>query len=152
MNPPGRRFAPSAWSFLGHRPRGLAARPGLDGTWRKKLVDITPYEFTREQLASVKNRVLVALGDNDFIRLEHALYAYATIPNAELAIIPDGTHFLLYDRPWEPEPIVAGFFAAPKSACLLAPSQPATTPARRDERAFGSRANEITGNELSKRL
>jgi pimeloyl-ACP methyl ester carboxylesterase len=38
----------------------------------KKLVDIAPYEFTREQLASVKNRVLVALGDNDFIRLEHA--------------------------------------------------------------------------------
>jgi pimeloyl-ACP methyl ester carboxylesterase len=81
--------------------------------WRK-LIDIAPHAFTREQLASVKNRVLVALGDNDFIRLEHALYAYSTIPNAELAVIPDATHFLLFDRPWKLEPIVAEFFAAPE--------------------------------------
>ena len=60
----------------------------------------------------MKNRVLIALGDNDFIRLEHALHAYAAIPNAELAVIPDATHFLLYDGPWKLEPIVAEFFAA----------------------------------------
>jgi pimeloyl-ACP methyl ester carboxylesterase len=80
----------------------------------KKLMDVVPCALTREQLASVKNRVLVALGDNDFIRLEHALHAYSTIPHAELAVIPDATHFLLYDRPWKLEPIVAEFFAAPE--------------------------------------
>jgi hypothetical protein len=42
------------------------------------------------------------------------LHAYSTIPNAELAVIPDATHFLLYDRPWQLEPIVAEFFAAPE--------------------------------------
>jgi pimeloyl-ACP methyl ester carboxylesterase len=46
--------------------------------------------------------------------LEHALYAYATIPNAELAVVPDATHFVLYDRPWKLEPIVAEFFSAPE--------------------------------------
>ena len=80
----------------------------------KKLVNIAPHEFTFEQLTSVQNRVLVALGDNDFISLEHALYAYATIPNAELAVVPDATHFVLYDRPWKLEPIVAEFFSAPE--------------------------------------
>jgi pimeloyl-ACP methyl ester carboxylesterase len=80
----------------------------------KKLVSIAPHELTFEQLTSVKNRVLVALGDNDFISLEHALYAYATIPNAELAVVPDATHFVLYDRPWKLEPIVAEFFSAPE--------------------------------------
>ena len=79
----------------------------------KKVMDLAPDGFTRDQLASVKNRVLVALGDNDFIRLEHALYAYSAIPNAELAVIPDATHFLLYDRPWKLEPILAEFFSAP---------------------------------------
>ncbi|HVX05992.1 MAG TPA: alpha/beta hydrolase [Rhodanobacteraceae bacterium] len=79
----------------------------------KKLMDIVPPVLTREQLASVQNRVLVALGDHDFIKLEHALYAYSAIPNAEFAVIPDATHFLLYDRPWKLEPIVAEFFAAP---------------------------------------
>lgn len=80
--------------------------------WRK-VVDLVPEGFTAGELASVKNRVLVALGDNDFVRLEHALYAYAKIPNAELAVIPDATHFLLYDRPWKLEPILAEFFSAP---------------------------------------
>lgn len=79
----------------------------------KKVIDLAPEGFAREQIASVKNRVLVALGDNDFIRLEHALYAYSTLPNAELAVIPDATHFLLYDRPWKLEPILTEFFAAP---------------------------------------
>lgn len=79
----------------------------------KKVRDLVPDGFTRDQLASVKNRVLVALGDNDFIRLEHALYAYSAIPNAELAVIPDATHFLLYDRPWKLELILAEFFSAP---------------------------------------
>lgn len=80
--------------------------------WRK-VNDLVPEGFTRAQLASVKNRVLIALGDNDFIRLEHALYAYSTIPDAELAVIPDATHFLLYDRPWKLEPVIAEFFSAP---------------------------------------
>ncbi len=80
----------------------------------KKLVNIAPYVFTREELASVKNRVLIALGDHDFIRLEHAFYAYSTIPNAELAVIPDAGHFLLHDRPWKLEPVVAEFFSAPE--------------------------------------
>lgn len=80
--------------------------------WRK-LMDMAPHAFTREELASVKHRVLVALGDNDFIRLEHALYAYSAIPNAELAVIPDASHFLLYERPWKLEPVVAEFLAAP---------------------------------------
>jgi pimeloyl-ACP methyl ester carboxylesterase len=80
----------------------------------KKLMSLTPVELTREQLASVRHRVLIALGDNDFIRLEHAFSAYMAIPQAELAVIPDATHFLLYERPWKLEPILAEFFAAPE--------------------------------------
>jgi pimeloyl-ACP methyl ester carboxylesterase len=47
-------------------------------------------------------------------QFEHALYAYSTIPNAELAVVPDATHFVLFDRPWKLEPIVAEFFSAPE--------------------------------------
>jgi pimeloyl-ACP methyl ester carboxylesterase len=79
----------------------------------KKLIDLAPEGFSEQQLKSLNNRVLIALGDNDFIRLEHAIEAYRTIPKAELAVIPDATHFLLYDRPWKLEPIIAEFFAAP---------------------------------------
>ncbi len=38
---------------------------------------------------------------------------YRTLPNAELAVIPDATHFLPYHRPSKLEPIVAEFLSAP---------------------------------------
>jgi pimeloyl-ACP methyl ester carboxylesterase len=79
----------------------------------KKIIDLVPAGFTRDEIAAVRHRVLVALGDNDFIRLEHALCAYRSMPNAELAVIPDASHFLLYEQPWRLEPVVAQFFSAP---------------------------------------
>ncbi len=103
-----------AHQFAYEQYKRVAPDPDHWPVFWKKLVNIAPYVFTREELASVKNRVLVALGDHDFIRLEHALYAYATLPRAELAVIPDAGHFLLYDRPWKLEPIVAEFFSAPE--------------------------------------
>ena len=42
-----------------------------------------------------------------------ALQACGVIPNAELAVIPDATHFLPFDRPWKLEPILVEFFSAP---------------------------------------
>ncbi|HVY88152.1 MAG TPA: alpha/beta hydrolase [Hyphomonadaceae bacterium] len=92
----------------------VAPDPGHWPIIWKKLVSMVPETLSRDQIASIKNRVLIALGDNDFIRLEHALYAYAAIPNAELAVIPDATHFLPYDRPDKLEPVLAEFFAAPE--------------------------------------
>lgn len=103
----------AAHRFARDHYKRVAPDPGHWPIIWKKVMDIAPCAFTREQLAAVKNRVLVALGDNDFIRLEHALYAYSAIPNAELAVIPDATHFLLFDRPWKLEPILAEFFSAP---------------------------------------
>jgi pimeloyl-ACP methyl ester carboxylesterase len=103
----------AAHRFAHDQYRRVAPDPGHWPVIWKKLMGITPFAFTREQLASVKSRVLVALGDNDFIRLEHALYAYSAIPDAELAVIPDATHFLLYDRPWKLEPTLVEFFSAP---------------------------------------
>src|SRR5579885_84693 len=104
----------AAHRFARDQYRRVAPDPDHWPVIWKKLMDITLPTFTREQLASVRNRFLVALGDNDFIRLEHALYAYSAIPNAELAVIPDATHFLLYDRPWKLEPTLVEFFSAPE--------------------------------------
>lgn len=103
-----------AHQFARDHYRRVAPDPNHWPVIWQKVVDLTPEGFTREQLASMQRRVLIALGDNDFIRLEHALHAYAAIPGAELAVIPDATHFLLYDRPWKLEPIVVEFFAAPE--------------------------------------
>jgi pimeloyl-ACP methyl ester carboxylesterase len=69
--------------------------------------------FSNEELASIKAPVLIAVGDHDFVRLEHAFETFKLIPNAELAVIPDAGHFALF---WEQErviPAVQNFLEKP---------------------------------------
>jgi pimeloyl-ACP methyl ester carboxylesterase len=70
--------------------------------------------FSREELMSIKAPVLIALGDHDFVRFEHALETFKLIPNAELAVIPDAGHFVLF---WEQKkviPAVENFLKKPE--------------------------------------
>jgi pimeloyl-ACP methyl ester carboxylesterase len=53
--------------------------------------------------------VLVIVGDRDFVRIEHAVETFRLIPNAELAVIPDAGHFVLYSEPERVIPVVKHF-------------------------------------------
>lgn len=44
-------------------------------------------------------RTLVMLGDDDEVRLEHAIALYRALPDAELAVIPGTSHGLLVEKP-----------------------------------------------------
>lgn len=55
--------------------------------------------FTPEQMRSIKSPVLIAVGDRDVVRPEHAVEMYRLIPHAELAIHPGGDHFLYFSDP-----------------------------------------------------
>lgn len=59
--------------------------------------------FSNEELASITAPLLIAVGDHDFVRLEHALETFRLIPNAQLAVIPDAGHFALF---WEQEKVI----------------------------------------------
>ena len=70
----------------------------------------TPWEgLTSEELASVKVPVLIAVGDQDWVRLDRAIGYFESIPGAELAIVADAGHFVLDAEPEKLLPIVAGF-------------------------------------------
>ena len=69
--------------------------------------------FSNEELASITAPVLIALGDRDFVRLEHAVDSLRRIPNAELAVIPDAGHFALMSEPERVIPIIEYFLAKP---------------------------------------
>ena len=51
------------------------------------------------------------------------------IPNAQLAVIPDASHFVLFSEPEKLLPTVAAFLDAPAPKCRWARQKPATTPA-----------------------
>lgn len=77
--------------------------------WAK--VSEAPFDgFTKEELGALKTPFLIAVGDQDFVRLEHAVEVFRSLPNAELAVIPDAGHFVLFSEPEKVMPVVERFF------------------------------------------
>jgi pimeloyl-ACP methyl ester carboxylesterase len=55
--------------------------------------------LTIDDLGGVKSRTLVMIGDDDEVRLEHAVAMYRAIPDAELMVVPGTSHGLLVEKP-----------------------------------------------------
>ena len=70
--------------------------------------------FSKAELASIKVPILIIVGDHDFVRLEHAVETFKVIPNAELAVVPDASHFALFSEPNRVMPIVEHFLEKPE--------------------------------------
>jgi pimeloyl-ACP methyl ester carboxylesterase len=56
-------------------------------------------ELPIERLAEVRCPTLIAAADVDILSLEHAVAQFSTIPNAQLAIVPDASHSFPMDKP-----------------------------------------------------
>lgn len=54
--------------------------------------------WTESELAGIRAPVLVMIGDNDFIRVEHAAEMTRMIPGSWLSVLPDTMHMTLLDR------------------------------------------------------
>jgi pimeloyl-ACP methyl ester carboxylesterase len=78
--------------------------------------------FSKDELKSIKAPVLIAAGDHDVLvpPVEHHLAMARLIPNAQLAVIPDAGHFVLYEDPEKLLPIVANFLDQPTSPVAFA--------------------------------
>jgi pimeloyl-ACP methyl ester carboxylesterase len=55
--------------------------------------------LTPQDLQSITSRTLVMAGDDDEVRLEHAVEMYRSVPEAELAVVPGTSHGLLVEKP-----------------------------------------------------
>lgn len=55
--------------------------------------------YSEEELRSIRAEVLIMMGDRDVARPEHAVELYRLIPNSQLAVYPNGDHFILWHSP-----------------------------------------------------
>jgi pimeloyl-ACP methyl ester carboxylesterase len=55
--------------------------------------------LAQSALADVKAPTLLMFGDDDLVTMEHIAATYEGIPDAELAIVPGASHFLLQEKP-----------------------------------------------------
>ncbi|HEX9510037.1 MAG TPA: alpha/beta hydrolase [Puia sp.] len=69
--------------------------------------------FSEKQLALLNTPVLIAVGDHDWVRLDHVLEAFQFLPNAELAVIPDAGHFALSSEQQKVLPAITAFLDPP---------------------------------------
>jgi pimeloyl-ACP methyl ester carboxylesterase len=76
--------------------------------------------FSKEELASIKAPILIIQGDRDFVRLEHSVETLKLIPHAELAVIPDASHFALPSEQERVIPIIRHFLEKPEKQIPLA--------------------------------
>ena len=67
----------------------------------RKLAEMHLQEPTlsADDLRQVEARTLVMVGDDDEVRLEHAIATYRGIPDAELMVVPGTSHGLLVEKP-----------------------------------------------------
>jgi pimeloyl-ACP methyl ester carboxylesterase len=76
--------------------------------------------FSKEELALIKAPMLIIQGDHDFVRLEHSVETFKLIPRAELAVIPDASHFALSSEQERVIPIVKHFLERSEKQLPLA--------------------------------
>ncbi|NHJ32803.1 MAG: hypothetical protein FK732_08065, partial [Asgard group archaeon] len=66
--------------------------------WKTLLINISkmwfdPAEFPEKKVKEIQTPSLILLGDRDeYIPVSEAITMYKLMPNAELAVIPNGTH------------------------------------------------------------
>jgi pimeloyl-ACP methyl ester carboxylesterase len=69
--------------------------------------------FSPDQLKTIKAPVLIACGDHDLIPVERCAEWSRMIQNAQLAVIPDASHFVHFSEPEKLLPTIATFLDAP---------------------------------------
>ena len=62
--------------------------------------------WTKADLNAIRAPVLLAIGDNDFVRVEHAAEMARMIPDCQLAVLPGTTHMNILQRGAWLEPMV----------------------------------------------
>jgi pimeloyl-ACP methyl ester carboxylesterase len=79
--------------------RGAPDPTAFDATLARLNTMLAKWEgWTEAELRSVRMPFFVAVGDNDFVRIEHAVEMARLIPNARLAILPGTTHMGIVNR------------------------------------------------------
>jgi pimeloyl-ACP methyl ester carboxylesterase len=76
--------------------------------------------FSPDELKAIEASVLIACGDHDLIPVDRCAELARMIHNAQLAVIPDASHFTLFSEPEKLLPTIATFLDAPVAKAPLA--------------------------------
>jgi pimeloyl-ACP methyl ester carboxylesterase len=117
LNPSEDAVHPDTLSGFG---AALASIPTGDGATpaqrrERKVFELVFREphIEPQALAAIVAPTLVIAGDHDLIRDEHTVEIFQSLPNAQLAILPNATHFVPFDDPATFNAVVERFLVTP---------------------------------------
>jgi len=101
-----------------------AATPDGPDHWNvvvPKIVEMftTQPDITVEELGRISAPTLVVVGDDDMVRFDHTAEIFASIPNAELAIVPGTSHALTLEKPELVNRIILDFLEKDPAPTLM---------------------------------
>ena len=86
--------------------------------------------MTADELSRIMAPTLVILGDDDVLTVEHAATMAATLPDAQLAVVPGTDHGLLFQKPDLVSRLFLDFLADEQAPKLMKLGNPSPTVAR----------------------
>jgi pimeloyl-ACP methyl ester carboxylesterase len=78
----------------------------------KALMEKYP-NFTVKQLGTIKTPTLVVVGDHDIISLDHTVSLFASLPHAQLFVVPGATHIVPVEQPELFNNVILNFLKSP---------------------------------------
>lgn len=87
------------WWLEGHKKRSPEPEK-----WKKFITDLRsiwiPHQFVpKQKLQAIIAPCLFLLGDQDMIKLDHAIAVQQSVKQGQLCILPNTTHFSLFENP-----------------------------------------------------
>ena len=88
----------------------------------RKIAEMAAREpaFQQSDLSAIKSRTLVMFSDDDLVTMQHVIATYEAVPDAELAVVPGTSHFLLQEKPAICNALILDFLTA-EPVALIAP-------------------------------
>jgi pimeloyl-ACP methyl ester carboxylesterase len=77
--------------------------------------------LTTDDLVRIGHPTLVLVGDDDVVRLDHAVALYDALPAGRLCVVPGASHAVLFERPQLVAAIITDFLQGPEPPETLIP-------------------------------
>ncbi|MBC8175515.1 MAG: alpha/beta hydrolase [Candidatus Marinimicrobia bacterium] len=89
----------------------LSPTPGRWEAFRKKVKEmwLTLPDWTRDDLTQIEIPTMIIVGENDVVKYDHTLTLHQSIPNSDIYVINEATHFAPIEKPKEFNRKVIGF-------------------------------------------
>ncbi|KRE21870.1 alpha/beta fold hydrolase [Agromyces sp. Soil535] len=77
--------------------------------------------LTSDDLARIEHPTLVLVGDDDVVRLDHAVALYEALPAGRLCVVPGASHAVVLERPQFVAGIITDFLLGPEPPETILP-------------------------------